>query len=326
MARRRLTAARNIGERALTIQGKRPTLGGTISLYPSRKGGIVAMLPNRKPPSRWTERQKAVHWWLRYSAWLYKLADPYIISEYRRQSLGLWLQPRDIYTASLAGRLFYFDLGTRRLYSRRMRNDMSYTLDILGESPGMILYRGFSDWQALLPGNPGEVLAVGASGLPIWTAPGGGAGLFPATWRGAVELYASGQGHALDVLPDGRRAIRLYGSVSGAVEALFYVGAWVPDLYGRALLSSMYAPGGDYLIQWKFEVWARAGYIITSSSYLVVVSGIPSGESRLISSPSFQPPNLGGGFFVRAILQRLGGDTADSSSAQLHLLALGLEG
>lgn len=44
-------------------------------------------------------------------------------------------------------------------------------LDVLGQTPGSILYRDADRWRALEPGNPGEVLAIDVDGMPGWFPP-----------------------------------------------------------------------------------------------------------------------------------------------------------
>lgn len=46
--------------------------------------------------------------------------------------------------------------------------DVSNLLDIIGASPGMILYRDQEVWRALAPGQPGQVLLIDSEGIPFW--------------------------------------------------------------------------------------------------------------------------------------------------------------
>lgn len=50
-------------------------------------------------------------------------------------------------------------------------SDLQSILDILGNTPGCILVRGPDRWIALQPGNPGDVLAINAGGIPVWVDP-----------------------------------------------------------------------------------------------------------------------------------------------------------
>jgi len=61
---------------------------------------------------------------------------------------------------------------------RSMANELNATeqqvqraLDTLGQLPGSIMFRNTDHWEALLPGNPGDVLAINAAGLPEWVNP-----------------------------------------------------------------------------------------------------------------------------------------------------------
>lgn len=45
---------------------------------------------------------------------------------------------------------------------------LSRSLDVFGQKPGSILIRTPDGWRALPPGKLGQVLAIGADGLPGW--------------------------------------------------------------------------------------------------------------------------------------------------------------
>lgn len=49
--------------------------------------------------------------------------------------------------------------------------EVSKALDIISPEPGAILYRGPDWWEALPPGNPGQILVVDADGFPEWQDP-----------------------------------------------------------------------------------------------------------------------------------------------------------
>lgn len=49
--------------------------------------------------------------------------------------------------------------------------EISLILDVLGNKEGSILYRGTDGWRTLEPGSEGQVLEVGADGLPHWVDP-----------------------------------------------------------------------------------------------------------------------------------------------------------
>lgn len=44
-------------------------------------------------------------------------------------------------------------------------------LDVLSQTPGAILYRGPDRWQALEPGNVGDILELDENRLPRWRTP-----------------------------------------------------------------------------------------------------------------------------------------------------------
>lgn len=49
--------------------------------------------------------------------------------------------------------------------------ELQRLLDALSQQPGALLYRGEFAWQALPPGQLGQVLAIGANGMPQWMWP-----------------------------------------------------------------------------------------------------------------------------------------------------------
>lgn len=44
-------------------------------------------------------------------------------------------------------------------------------LDLLGDEPGSLLYRGLDRWIALPPGNIGDVLICDEGAMPAWRDP-----------------------------------------------------------------------------------------------------------------------------------------------------------
>lgn len=78
---------------------------------------------------------------------------------------GTPLLPRDLMMQILYGRLFAVKLPDgRRIYPMAARQDISESLDILGQVPGMILIRGEDFWEQLALGDPFSLLSVNAAG------------------------------------------------------------------------------------------------------------------------------------------------------------------
>lgn len=48
---------------------------------------------------------------------------------------------------------------------------MQILLDMFSDQPGALLYRGPDGWEALLPGNAGDVLTLNDNLLPSWQPP-----------------------------------------------------------------------------------------------------------------------------------------------------------
>lgn len=87
----------------------------------------------------------------------------------RQAVQGTPLLPRDLLTSMMYNRLLYI-VGTdgRKMYPMPARIDVSNSLDVLSQLPGSVLFRGTEFWEALGPGDPGQILAIGADGIPFW--------------------------------------------------------------------------------------------------------------------------------------------------------------
>lgn len=48
---------------------------------------------------------------------------------------------------------------------------INQALDILGATPGSILIRTTTGWEALPPGTLGQILVINADGIPEWMDP-----------------------------------------------------------------------------------------------------------------------------------------------------------
>lgn len=329
MARkRRLTPQQNIGERGLTVTGKSPSFASSLIVRPGRGGQVlVAQLPNKKPPPA-TAAVRDVWAWLRASALLWSLTDTRIRAQYIEQSKGLWLQPRDIFTAALAGRLFSLDYQDddrlRFVATRRMIRDMSTSLDMFGYVAGTMLYRDLDRWRGLAPGSPGQYLRLNQFGTPEWAthqATGGGRSLV--LFSGAAELSATGQGAAIEAFGDGWRTIRLLGYQNSGVELVGLLPLDAVDFVPVATVGCSAADGGVQLWRWRWRRVSLSGAILASGSQDFSALGWSAGEIRSFTGESVALPALVDATVLWLRLERLGGDSGDTSSQNSSLLWLG---
>jgi len=86
---------------------------------------------------------------------------------------------RDVLMASAMGTFSEITMadGTTKVSLRVTNRTIQQLLDSIGFQPGTLLARTADEWQALLPGDAGDVLTMDPStGLPDWAPPSGGGG------------------------------------------------------------------------------------------------------------------------------------------------------
>jgi len=159
-------------ERRIPKRGRR---WGSVVVYKTERWGWIA---RRVPRPSGRSRAVARLWadWLRLINVLWKYTHPLYREALAETERLSGIPARDWFTSALNGLLFVIETDDgRRLYSMSHRERFSRSLDVFGQSPGSLLFRGVDVWECLPPGNAGDVLTVGASGLPVWM-PGGGGG------------------------------------------------------------------------------------------------------------------------------------------------------
>ncbi len=147
------------------------------AVYHAERRGIL--IASKWPGPRTgepTPRQQVMRTWFKKAQLLIKsgAAQQLVVAELATRGTP-WL-PRDLITSAMAGRLFAITVpGDRTYYPMAARQDVSASLDILGENKGDVLVRQNELWTALAPGLPGQVLgARGAGQSPVWTTIGPG--------------------------------------------------------------------------------------------------------------------------------------------------------
>lgn len=117
--------------------------------------------------------------WFKQANLLAKYADAYTQVRAKEITAHTGMYPRDIILAAMRGRLYtWVDETGWRWYPVAAIQDISESLDVLGQTVGDILVRALDRWRPVVPGAPGEVLTNMGAGAPAqWQPAGGGGGL-----------------------------------------------------------------------------------------------------------------------------------------------------
>ena len=109
--------------------------------------------------------------WFKEAQAAQKVTAPRVIVTAMEATHGTPLLPRDLLTAAMAGRLFAItEAGRGTLFPVAARQDVSQSLDIIGQKHGDILVRRDDIWSVLPQGNPGQILvSQGPGALPVWS-------------------------------------------------------------------------------------------------------------------------------------------------------------
>lgn len=154
---------------------------------PSLRGRVMLDLYRGSPRARkWPRgrkyrlkaKTKEQNDWFFQAQYATKYWDPWLFQTYAAAVKKTLLLPRDIMTMQMAGRLAYITRADGSpIWSKQMRQDMSYSLDVITHTPGTMLYRGADDWIAIPPGTVDQVLTYqSAATPPAWTDAGGRGG------------------------------------------------------------------------------------------------------------------------------------------------------
>lgn len=169
MARIKLSGGED--ERALPKVGRK---WGRLLFYKSRYGWVVRTVSDQVSPA---QRRVISGWseWLRWMNILWKYLAPDIKLEFLRLEKISGVPARDLFSSSMNGLLWYFELEDgRRVYSMAHVERISRSLDVFSQTKGSLLVRGDEVWEAIAPGSEGYVLRM-VGGRPVW-APGGDGG------------------------------------------------------------------------------------------------------------------------------------------------------
>jgi len=146
----------------------------------------VRKWPRKRPGPRTAIERFWTDWFVQANL-LAKYADP--MSQVRAieisQKSGMY--PRDVLLMAMRGRLYtWADHTGWKWFSVAAVQDISDTLDVLGQTVGDILVRAADRWRPPAPGNTGDVLTLaGTPALAKWAAPAAA----PALVAGAMVSF-----------------------------------------------------------------------------------------------------------------------------------------
>lgn len=180
--------------------------GKKRNLLPTYKGVVIVdtwrgklrirawpKMPRRKKQVQLDQMER-----FRQAQWAAKMSSARQQVAAAEATAGTALLPRDVQVMAMYGRAFtWLDSDTgQRVYSMASRQDVSLSLDALGDLPGDVLVRGAESWLVVSPGAPGLVLTSNQPGLaPSWQAPSGG-GAQTEAWGWPVGQTPNSSTHA----------------------------------------------------------------------------------------------------------------------------------
>lgn len=141
---------------------------------------VVAAMPRSRGKSTKAKTKEHNDWFLQAN-WATKYWAPHLQQFYRDWVKGTPLMPRDLMIMTMANRFAMITLSDgRRLYPMPALTDVTQSLDVVGQTPGDMMYRGPSYWTAIPIGEAGQILTLNASSVPVWAngGAGGGGGLY----------------------------------------------------------------------------------------------------------------------------------------------------
>lgn len=156
---------------------RRPSLRGKVMFDITNGQERARAWPKPRGPAK-TPSEKDRQEWFRQAQWATKYWEPRMQYFCAKAVAGTALLPRDLMTMIMAGRAYFYTRtdGTR-IYSFAMVKDVSESLDVIGQTPGDILFRGPKSWLALPGGEDKSVLTYdGPTNTVFWGPGGGGAG------------------------------------------------------------------------------------------------------------------------------------------------------
>jgi hypothetical protein len=152
------------------------SLRGALMVDATRGSLRVRSWPKKRPGPRHPTNE---FWtmWLKAATYLYRYQPASVQWELQQATKSTVYMPRDLFISAARGRAFLLqdELG-RKYYPMAFRQDVSDSLDSIGQLPGMMLARGTDLWVPIQPGSPGQLLRyVDDDNPPEWSSSGLGA-------------------------------------------------------------------------------------------------------------------------------------------------------
>lgn len=128
---------------------RRPSLKGLVMMDVSNGAERTRAWPRKRgknlPPAQ-KERME----WFRQAQWATKYMEPAVMVTFANATKGTPLLPRDLATMMFAGRFTTLILeGGRKVFSVQQMQDVSFSLDAIGQTVGTQLIRGPVYWEAV---------------------------------------------------------------------------------------------------------------------------------------------------------------------------------
>lgn len=304
---------------SLTVGGKRPSFSGLVYVTQDNFGRpSVRSWPRPGGNRPVHERVLAARQFIKYSAYIYKITDPYFTDQYRKQSISWWLMPRDVFTAALAGRLWWFTAPDgRKIYSRSAKRDMSESLDILWQDVGGLLVRGATGWEGLPVGNVGQVLVVGAAGRPSWVDPSRVQAGVGRIWLDGNRLYSPSNGTGSVYLNNRVLAIRMTGVATSEIAFSVFSPSDEVDCSISFFCGREGSDGGSYSLEVRvYEVFSN-GDLGVPFTWSGVVDAPGVGGNTVIAPSSFHLQENPSRRAIHVRLFRYGASPLDTNGSNL---------
>lgn len=160
--------------------------------------------------------------WFKQANYLAKYASALDVTNAMDITRGTMLYPRDVLLKAMRGSLYWWrDENGKKWMPKYFNQEVSNSLDAIGQTAGEFLYRAADRWRALSAGNAGEVLTtLGPNDDPEWRAVGGGGGALTAI--GTYIPTVNGVNQLLDIpIPAGYRQYHLVGHLNHAAAVQY---------------------------------------------------------------------------------------------------------
>lgn len=158
------------------------------------------------------------------------------------------------------------------------RQRISRCLDVVGQLPGSIVYRGVNGWESITPTQPGAVLRVGDDGLPEF--------LYPPTMPGVDSGWQEAtlqNGWTSSFAPSNKLKYRRLASEAVFIQALINPGT---RTHGTliATLAAGFAPSENTTLTLSQGTNVRSVQVNTDGTIKVNGTWATSGGCRLYIS------------------------------------------